>query len=66
MIYMRFLFVLMLNLPVVVLAGDKAGWPCFHGPRRDNLSAETGLLKVWPDEEAKLGTATYYFLDINC
>jgi outer membrane protein assembly factor BamB len=23
-------------------------WPCFHGPRRDNKSAETGLLKTWP------------------
>ena len=24
-------------------------WPCFHGPRRDNKSTETGLLKKWPD-----------------
>ncbi|GAI61764.1 unnamed protein product, partial [marine sediment metagenome] len=23
-------------------------WPQFHGPRRDNRSAETGLLKRWP------------------
>ncbi|MHC4227098.1 MAG: outer membrane protein assembly factor BamB family protein, partial [Planctomycetota bacterium] len=25
-------------------------WPQFHGPNRDNISAETGLLKKWPDE----------------
>jgi outer membrane protein assembly factor BamB len=54
MIYLRFLLVFILNLPVVALAGDKAGWPCFHGPQRDNLSAETGLLKVWPEEGPKL------------
>ena len=23
-------------------------WPQFHGPRRDNISRETGLLKKWP------------------
>jgi len=23
-------------------------WPQFHGPRRDNISTETGLLKQWP------------------
>ncbi len=25
-------------------------WPQFHGPRRDNISRETGLLKRWPPE----------------
>ena len=24
-------------------------WPQFHGPRRDNKSTETGLLKRWPE-----------------
>ncbi len=24
-------------------------WPQFHGPRRDNLSSDTGLLKRWPE-----------------
>lgn len=24
-------------------------WPQFHGPRRDNRSDETGLLKQWPE-----------------
>jgi outer membrane protein assembly factor BamB len=32
-------------------AGD---WPQFHGPRRDNRSDETGLLKEWPEEGPKL------------
>jgi outer membrane protein assembly factor BamB len=25
-------------------------WPQFHGPKRDNVSRETGLLKKWPDD----------------
>jgi len=25
-------------------------WPAFHGPQRDNISLETGLLKEWPPE----------------
>ena len=25
-------------------------WPQFHGPRRDNLSTEQGLLKKWPEK----------------
>jgi len=25
-------------------------WPRFHGPRGDNVSSDTGLLKKWPDE----------------
>ncbi len=29
-------------------------WPCFHGPRRDNKSTETGLLKAWPQGGPKL------------
>jgi len=29
---------------------DDQDWPQFHGPRRDNRSTETGLLKVWPPE----------------
>ncbi len=27
---------------------DGGDWPQFHGPRRDNISRETGLLKAWP------------------
>jgi outer membrane protein assembly factor BamB len=28
--------------------GAKGEWPQFHGPRRDNLSTDTGLLTRWP------------------
>ena len=31
-----------------------AEWPQFHGPRRDNMSTETGLLKEWPPGGPKL------------
>lgn len=50
MFYLRFLLVFVLNVSVVAIAGDNTDWPCFHGPLRDNLSVETGLLQVWPDE----------------
>ena len=30
-------------------AEEPAGWPEFHGPRRTNLSPETGLLARWPE-----------------
>lgn len=33
-----------------VCAGEDPFWPQFHGPRRDNISAETGLLKKWPEK----------------
>jgi len=31
-------------------ADDAPFWPQFNGPRRDNRSTETGLLKRWPEE----------------
>ena len=34
--------------------GKDTDWPQFHGPRRDNLSTETGLLKRWPEGGPKL------------
>ena len=36
------------------VAADGPGWPQFHGPRRDNISKETGLPKSWPDGGPKL------------
>jgi outer membrane protein assembly factor BamB len=33
---------------------DAPCWPRFHGPKGDNHSAETGLLKQWPPEGPKL------------
>ena len=29
-------------------ADQESVWPQFHGPNRDNISTETGLLKKWP------------------
>jgi outer membrane protein assembly factor BamB len=29
-------------------------WPQFHGPNRDNVSTETGLLDKWPEEGPEL------------
>ena len=29
-------------------------WPQFHGPKGDNISPETGLLKKWPEKGPKL------------
>jgi len=54
MYHLRFMLLFVISVPAVAAAGDSAGWPCFHGPRRDNLSAETGLLQAWPDEGPKL------------
>jgi outer membrane protein assembly factor BamB len=31
-------------------ADQDAFWPQFHGPNRDNLSTEKGLLKKWPEQ----------------
>ena len=30
-------------------AAEALSWPQFHGPKRDNISTETGLLKTWPE-----------------
>lgn len=48
MYYRKYLILLILNLSAAVFASDNMNWPCFHGPRRDNLSTETGLLQRWP------------------
>ncbi len=45
-------FILM--VAVLTFAAESLDWPCFHGPRRDNLSTETGLLKTWPQDGPKL------------
>lgn len=38
----------------VTPAGDTPAWPTFHGPRRDNLAPDTGLLREWPKEGPRL------------
>jgi outer membrane protein assembly factor BamB len=35
-------------------AAQDASWPQFHGPNRDNHSAETGLLAEWPAQGPEL------------
>ena len=37
--------ILLLSLPIALWAAD---WPQWRGPKRDGISAETGLLKAWP------------------
>ncbi|MCK4991533.1 MAG: PQQ-binding-like beta-propeller repeat protein [Bacteroidales bacterium] len=43
-----FVFILIFS-GVSVLAQEANHWPSFHGPDRSNKSAETGLLKEWPE-----------------
>jgi outer membrane protein assembly factor BamB len=54
MYHHSFLLLLVLNLSVTVLAGNNINWPCFHGPKRDNLSTETGLMQAWPQDGPEL------------
>ena len=43
------IFTLSVFLANVTYAADKNSfWPQFHGPNRDNISTEKGLLKKWP------------------
>jgi len=47
------------TVALIAGGGAAADWPQFHGPRRDNVSDETGLLKQWPaGGPALLWTAT--------
>jgi outer membrane protein assembly factor BamB len=37
--------------PVTLASADAAPfWPCFQGPRGDNIADETGLLQAWPED----------------
>ncbi len=54
MYYQRFLLFLILNLTFVASAADGTDWPCFHGPQRNNLSSDTGLLQTWPENGPEL------------
>ena len=51
---LRIFLLLILNVSVAAAAGQNASWPCFHGPKRDNLSTETGLLQTWPEDGPEL------------
>jgi len=44
------IFILSLFVISVAYASDtESFWPQFHGPNRDNISTEKGLLKKWPE-----------------
>jgi len=49
----QFLSVIVLSSSLISSV-DAADWPQWRGPRRDGISAETGLLKVWPKDGPKL------------
>jgi len=51
------ILLLALNAPWAAFGAGEPDWPCFHGPRRDNLSADTGLLRVWPEDGPQLAWA---------
>jgi hypothetical protein len=38
------------SMNAVYAADEGLCWPQFHGPNRDNISIETGLLKEWPEK----------------
>ncbi|MCH7771163.1 MAG: hypothetical protein IIA49_09130, partial [Bacteroidetes bacterium] len=54
------------SLPSLFVLGDEPAdrlrnknkkaqeWPQFHGPKRNNISTDTGLLKRWPEDGPKL------------
>jgi outer membrane protein assembly factor BamB len=50
----QLLIVLILGSPITAFADTNTPWPCFHGPQRNNLSNETGLLQVWPQSGPRL------------
>jgi len=48
------LFFLIILFTFNISLGNDFEWPQFRGPKRDNLSRETGLLKQWPSGGPKL------------
>jgi len=43
-----------LTVSVAALSAEAAEWPSFHGPERDNIAADTGLLQTWPEDGPEL------------
>ncbi len=52
----QLLLALLASAPLLSAAepSTQPWWPQFHGPNRDNVSADTGLLKKWPAGGPKL------------
>ena len=44
----RNILIVTIGFLIAVHSAAAEDWPQFHGPRRDNRSVETGLLKSWP------------------
>ena len=44
----------LLGITLAIPSHAETSWPQFHGPLRDNMSRETGLLKEWPAGGPKL------------
>lgn len=42
------------DVPVQHITSKTGDWPEFHGPRRDSICTETGLLKEWPEGGPRL------------
>jgi len=54
-IRLNWIFYLLLAVPgCISIAQQECNWPCFHGTDRTNKSAETGLLKKWPETGPEL------------
>jgi outer membrane protein assembly factor BamB len=50
----RFLVLVILCVSVAEFGQDGATWRCYHGPGRDNISADKGLLRSWPEDGPRL------------
>ena len=51
--FFRLFLLFVLNISIAY-AGTDTSWPCFHGPQRNNISTETGLMQSWPDKGPEL------------
>jgi outer membrane protein assembly factor BamB len=51
---MRKSLLLLCGLGLFTLTAAADDWPQWRGPKRDGMSAETGLLKEWPKQGPRL------------
>jgi outer membrane protein assembly factor BamB len=49
-----FLLIFFSNLYIVTHADGNTSWPSYHGPQRDNLSTDTSLMQIWPQDGPEL------------
>lgn len=53
-LFFTFIVTFLTALPFPASAVETHSWLCFHGPKGDNKSPDTGLLKSWPEGGPKL------------